>query len=289
LWRGDPDANGRLTLLDHDQKNRSVSIDVLGESIGAATLAPDGLHALATCRGNLAWIDLQSEKTVILTTLSRGAWITATACTNDGLLFAAGDLDGRIDVCDPERGTSIVLSPGGAAVISDLRFSRDATRLVSAQCDGSVNVWDIVTATRLREFTRHDGAATAAEMLPDGHRVISAGLDGTVRIREIDSGRETWREEGGAAGLMALAVSSDGAAVAWGGCDGIISVWDLEHDRTLCEIDSPSSAVWHLAFSPDGETLAATGNERTIRRYKTRTGAEVPGIDTETGIPSDRR
>jgi len=281
--RGGENTNGRLGFYDAHRPGGCASIDVLGEPIGAATLAPDGLYALvATYCGHVAWIDLQSGKTDILIELSRSTGLIAVALSDDQRLFAAADWDGRVFLGDPNSGTSIVLTATGGSAVMHLDFSDDGKQLICARTDGVISVWDLMTGTRLCALTGHEGAATAAALLPDGIHVLSAGRDGTVRMWEATTGREVWRQQTESPGFIALAVTSDGTCAAWGGTDGIVVVWNLEHSRPEMTLRSPGQSIGHLEFSPDGRALSIAGNSGTIWNVDSASGAFLHRIPLDS-------
>jgi WD40 repeat protein len=281
VTRGGDNTNGQVGLLDSDNQNCWLPLDVGGEPIGAATLAPDGLHVLVgTLQGHLAWIDLSTGKTNVLVESSRMTGFTATAVSDDQSCVAAADWFGRVYVGSPLcRGLAVLTSAGAERVVSDLRFSRDGTRLVCAHFNGSVRVWHLGTAPEFREFKGHEGPAAAAEMLPANRHMISTGLDGNVRLWDCETGREIWNESFGKSGILALAVARDGRMAAWGGHDGSIFVWDIERQEIKYEINTAGVAIRHLAFSRGGTILCATGCGNSIRQIDVITGADLPEIE----------
>jgi WD40 repeat protein len=275
--RGSENIYCRLDLYDARQPAGWTSIDVLGEPIGAATLAADGRHALVgTSCGHLVWIDLHSRELSVLIASSRLTAFTATAISDDQHQIAAADWEGKVYVGDPIRGTPIVLTSNETTNVVDLRFSRDGRLLVCARTDGVICIWDLATRMRPLELTRHEGSAIAAELLPDGRRLISAGgFDGTVRMWDIKTGTELWQRQFVSPAIMSLAISSDGSTAAWGGSDGTVIVWNLEASCAELELRVPGQSIGHLEFSPNGNELSIAGSSGPIRTVERESGAVV--------------
>jgi WD40 repeat protein len=258
----------------------AMPIDVAGEPVSAIALGPDSRHlAVATYRGKLLWIDLESSNTAVLVDNLRSSMFTTAAISADGRLLAAADARaGSIYVCSPAQGTMLRLTARRQSSVSVLRFSRDGRRLVSAQSDGSICHWDLATQAVLNEFAGSSQPVTAVEFLPGDQRIISAGVDSVVSIRNLDSGHEEWRGKFEHAGITTLALSPDGRIAALGGYNRRIVVWDLEINEKKFEFKIPAHYVSQLKFAPDGTTLAVAGREAMIRLFDMRLGTEREGI-----------
>ena len=282
--RGGLNAAPQLALHDIHHKTTRLPIDTMGEWCQSAALAVDGRHVLVgTDQGRLWWIAPESsEVPVPLVELPiPTSFFSAAAVAGDGRQVCGGTNTGRIYVCDLARRTSITLTASQKSSVVDVRFSNDHRRLVCAQNNGHISLWELSNGELSQEFADCAGSCRGAAFLSDGERLVSAGLDDAVRIWDIAGGRELWRGEFGLLGVMALDVSADGLSAAWGGCNRKIVVWDLERGRKKLDIATPASVVFHLRFSPDGLLLAAAGSDGTIRLYDTLTGAEHDVIEMD--------
>lgn len=279
LARGEVGLDGPLVLHDLDDSQDRLPIQMPGESVGTMALAPDGRHMLvATRTGRLWWIGLQSAERSLLVELPAGVGFTAVALSADGKLAAAAGSDASIHLCDPDRASPAILDSGLSSRISEMRFSNDGCRFVSAGQNGWLSVWDLRSGKIFRSWKGHDQPVMAAAFLSDD-RLISASLDDTIRIWDISTGHEFWRGEFGLYGVNTLAVSADGRTAAWGGNQRRIVVWDLENARKQYEIPFPASIIWDMQFSPDNNSLAVAGSDGKLCVYDAQTGAEVAGFD----------
>ncbi|MGP0064450.1 MAG: WD40 repeat domain-containing protein [Isosphaeraceae bacterium] len=104
-----------------------------------------------------------------------------------------------------------------------------AGRFASADADGVVKVWDVVTGQLTHLFRGHDGWATAVSFSRDGARLASTGKDGMIRLWEV--GPSTGRDQG----------------------------------RPLKTLAGHDGVVFGVAFSPDGSKLASAGADATVR------------------------
>lgn len=279
LSRGDVGLDGPLLL--HDLNGGRCAIELEDLLPSCAALSPDGLHALVgTWKGELFWINLESMQAERLLQVPDYVGITTAVISADGVLALAAVSDGRIFVFRPQADLAPLVLEGGRASVCSLQCSSDSGKLVSANGDGTVDVWDLVRGERLLRIQGHTGLATAAAFLDGDSKVISAGMDDTVRIWDLADGHEVWRGHFECNGITALALAPDGKTAAWGGFNRRIIVWDLERSHKNFEIPIPASAVLHVKFSPDGKRLAAAGMESTIRLYDSGTGIESRLIET---------
>ena len=142
ISRGESGAEEYLTLHDTTRGNRAARIDAVGEPVVCGALSPDGLHlAVGTPARGLLWIDLKTRDEIVLAEPGRPQEFTAVAVAGDGGLIAAATTSGQIYLCTPGQRTSVILASPRESAISDVRFSRDGARLVSAQACGTVSVW----------------------------------------------------------------------------------------------------------------------------------------------------
>ncbi len=290
LSRGEPSFQAYIALHDVAQPTGRMPIDVMGESINSAALAPDGRHMLTSnFKGELWWINLDSLDSTRLVKLPNRQVVSATAIAADSRWVAAATDSSAICVCDTANMKLTTLHSERHSRISDLRFSNDGKQLVDCHNDGTISLFDVATQKLLQEFIGHEPVVSGADFLADGERIISAGTDDSVRIWDISSGREVWRGEFGLFGIKSLAVSADGAIAAWGGFNRKIIVWDLLRGKKRFEISTAASIIYSLKFSTDGQLLAAAGTEETIRLYNTQTGIEEKRIDVSLphGIQRD--
>jgi WD40 repeat protein len=147
---------------------------------------------------------------------------------------------------------------GHRSRITDLQFSPDGDRMVSASYDFDVRVWELgasafdrrrVATSDLFQLTYVDG----------GRAIVATGRSGDVsRIGLPDGVVQLLGRHNKEA--YALAVSRDGALAVTSGWDGSIALWDLvaggNHRVRAAGGDSSS-----VSLSPDGRWVAAAGHD----------------------------
>ena len=75
--------------------------------------------------------------------------------------------------------------------VTDVIFSPDENRIITASEDTTVKIWDIDSGETLQTISGgHSGAILDADMSPDGHLIITGGEDGLAKIWDVDTKSE---------------------------------------------------------------------------------------------------
>jgi WD40 repeat protein len=69
---------------------------------------------------------------------------------------------------------------GHSGTVSDVSFSLDGSRLLSASSDGTVRIWDVASARTLLVLDTRSGGLRSARMSSDERELITTGNDGRV-------------------------------------------------------------------------------------------------------------
>ena len=160
--------------------------------------------------------------------------------------------------------------PASGRALSDVEFSPDGSRLLTAGQDQTARVWDIRGGrpTEALVTLAHEAWVRRGRFLPDGERVLTvsgsrAWLWALARpdapVRSFEHGGNIY---------SALDLSGDGRRLATAG-DGaraarVIRIWDVDSDAAepLLTLDVEGAWIMGLAFSPDGCCVATAAVER---------------------------
>ena len=91
-------------------------------------------------------------------------------------------------IWDVESGKLITTSTEANNGISDLQFSPDGTKVITATYNPTGQIWDAITGKPLMELKGHTGYLHTAEYSPDGKTIITASQDGTCKVWDAISG-----------------------------------------------------------------------------------------------------
>jgi WD40 repeat protein len=238
----------------------------LGQRAAVMRFGPDGATLLVgTNLGDAVLVDLAGARAMRLvgpTGLARQVAFSA-----DGALAAVLSEDGQVRVWPGRAAGGRRL---GGSRPQRLAFDAAGQRLLAAELDGTVSVWDAARGER-RALVGHAGAVESAAWSPDGARVASGGEDGTVRLWDAaeGTGRVVGRHPGG---VKHVAWAADGARFASAGADGVVRLWSAEGAAAGELAGAAGGALW-VAFSPDGATVAVAAADGGVALWEVATGA----------------
>jgi DNA-binding beta-propeller fold protein YncE len=147
----------------------------------AVTFSPDSkLIVAGTSQGILMW---ESSTGVWLPTSGgQDKTIKSLVFSHDGKTIAGGGR-GFIYLWNVENGEIInFVEDDRLGEANSIDFSPDDSLLVSGTDDGIVRIWDVDSASLLRELTGHTSGINGVSFSPNGYYIASVANDQTIRI-----------------------------------------------------------------------------------------------------------
>lgn len=154
-------------------------------------------------------------------------------------------------------------------------FSPDGARIVSANRDGTLMIWDASTGEVLDTLEGHSGQVKACAFSPDGGRIVSASKDNTLKIWDASSGHELHTLDGHKHFVQACAFSPDGTSIVSGSSDHMIKLWDARTGEELGNMEGHTDGVIAVAFSPDGTRIVSASKDNTLKLWDAYTDLEM--------------
>ena len=150
-----------------------------------------------------------------------------------------------------------------------LAFSPDGSRLMGADWDGALKIWDIAAGREVAATTLTGVGVKVARFSADGKRLAVAGasrplLTGEVRILDAETAREVWSLKGHAITVLDVAFSPDGHRLATSSFDHTVRLWDLTTGQEILKLVD-SDDVYSVRFGSNGRRLIVAAHDRRIR------------------------
>ena len=183
----------------------------------------------------------------------------------DGTLIAAGakneihlwrttDLEDR----DPKP---FAILKGNAKPLVSLTFNVKGDRLLSADKDRTVRIWDVAQQKPVQTLPVHPADVTRVAFNPVDGSMATASKDGMIRLWEPDgTSRLVLDEHAGA--VNDIAFSADGKRLVSAGLDRNVIVWDVALGDIVHKLQGHKTEVRSIALH--GERIASAGYDRAI-------------------------
>lgn len=132
----------------------------------------------------------------------------------------------------------------------------------------TVDLWDIVTKTKVISFKGHQQRIKAITFNSTGELVISASDDNTIKIWHIKS-KKCWQTINNSLretrSLITIpADKTRPELIASSGDDCVIRIYDLTSNK-LAVLEGHTRSIWSLAYCADSDYLYSCGEDETIK------------------------
>jgi WD40 repeat protein len=155
-------------------------------------------------------------------------------------------------------------------------FSHDGRWLVTASFDGSAQVWDVETGSRIGSPMLHHTLVNSAAFSPDNSRVVTASQDGVGQVWDAASGLaigQPMRHEGP---VTYATFSPDGRRVLTSSFDCTVRIWDAARGAPIGQPLRQPRPVTFAAFSPvDGQRVVTASWDNTAHVWDLASGMPI--------------
>ncbi|MFF8377328.1 NB-ARC domain-containing protein [Streptomyces sp. NPDC015661] len=262
LWSTHRGTPSRLTLGPVGERGASVGALAISRVLGdgsarVATVATDGTLELwhADTGERLAsaapWRD---DGPLCVAFPPNRDWIAVGGRRTGVVRMSAEDLardEARLATIGPVV-NAVAVAPSG-----------DWT--VSAEANGTLQIWDETPARDRWRITAHSGPATAVAVSPDGTWLVSGGEDGTVAVWDRSTRACRARYKAHTGRVHAVTVTADGRRLISTGEDGTVKVWAGDGPERIGSGDG--EGMRRIAVADGGGRLAVVHRDGRTRLW----------------------
>jgi len=253
-----------------------------GANADSLAISPDGkLIVAGLASGEIIVWELRTGRALRTFAAHTASTLRVTFSPN-GRMLVSGGADSAAKVWDTATWQELRTHRGSfdRALLNQLHFSADGTRLVVAGYTAETLWCDAASGEILRRFK---GYITAAAVSPDGKTLAAARYD--VMLYDTDSGEEkaVW-PAASQSEMKGMAFSPNGQLLATGTDDGTVTLWDVASGAAK-PFPADLRPCRSLVFSRDG-TRVIVGIGPRIKILDTRTGQTVLALQGQgtTGL-----
>ena len=173
-------------------------------------------------------------------------------------------------------GTIVCSYRGHLTSVRSLSWSPNGQRIVSANDDKTVHVWDTSSGSNLYLYQDPSDVVRCVAWSSDGSRIATAGIDALVRVWDVATNRLIVIYRGHIGdGVNAMAWSPAQQLLASAGNDGTVHVWDATAGQPITIYRGHSGSVNTVAWSLDGKRIVSGGSDTSVQAWEALTGKSV--------------
>ena len=169
-------------------------------------------------------------------------------------------LERDVEIFDAITGARTSVFRGHKKPISSLAFSLDGTLLLSGDCQGIFNLWDIQTGGVIKTFGDDTTPFSAGSISPDNATIALGGEDGTIYLSDVQA-RKLHPIKGAGTRIRSISFSpTDPRRLLWLSGDSTVQQWGTDGSQIGASYCDPDiTRVQDLAYSSDGTRFVFCG------------------------------
>ena len=169
--------------------------------------------------------------------------------------------------------------PGDFFPVTAIALSPNGKILASGSMNGSIQLWNIATGSKIRTLQGHSDRIESVAFSPDGKTLASGSNDETIKLWNVATGTEIGSVQGSFFSVYSVTFSPNGKTLVSGSSDGTIKLWDVSTTKEILTLLGHTAKVSAVAFSPDGKILASGSDDRIIKLWNVATAGEILTFD----------
>ncbi|HSE82425.1 MAG TPA: AAA family ATPase [Gaiellaceae bacterium] len=166
--------------------------------------------------------------------------------------------------------------PGRRVRVQFAELNRWGTRVVTADTDGRVQLWDARTRVRERTLSGAGGTTRDIAFSPGGD-LVAAAQQKLVRVWTTSTGEQLSEMHGHQDLVNLVEFRADGENVLSASADGTARVWEARTGLPLLDLRGHTGSVETAGYLPGGSEVVTVSEDATARVWDVETGAELRG------------
>ncbi|MBN1648787.1 MAG: ankyrin repeat domain-containing protein [Spirochaetales bacterium] len=162
----------------------------------------------------------------------------------------------RIVGVDTETGTELFSLEGKQDNIDLMAFSGSGKYMITADLDGTINIWDAKTRRLLSVLAGHSNVINGFDISPDEQKLISASKDNSIKIWDIKTGRLINTYNNHSRSVDCVIFVPDGKSF-FSAAGNTLVEQDSASGKVISTFSSFDYSIDQLHMLPDGKSLLA--------------------------------
>ena len=153
-----------------------------------------------------------------------------------------------------------------------VKFSPDASLLLSCSTDGKVYVWNARVGQLNYCLLTHLGAVRSCNFSPrDGRFIASCGDDRCIKLWDVKNYSNVTTLKGHSQVVWDINFSPGGTFIVSSSSDKTARVWDTRDSKCVMALEGHTGPVVYSKFSPDGRYICTCSWDKTLRIWDLQT------------------
>ena len=243
--------------------------------------APDGLSMLTASSGIKIWDYFYGIERYNLS--SHRGEVTSASFSPDGAFILTGSWDNTVKLWSADLLIESLKLKENVSRKLDANYSADGTRMVIADENGTVLVYDTQTGAVVGGWSVGVRVHTASFNPQDNNRVVTAGDRGQVIVWVLGNDQPVLVINAHEGIVFSAAYSPDGRSIVSASEDHSSKVWDAESGNLLNVLDNDQlSEIYNARFSNDGTRIVTASQDRIARIWDAQTAQLLLKLEGHT-------
>lgn len=177
-----------------------------------------------------------------------------------------------------DRNDFLCVQKRHSSLVKTACFARTRHTILTADCGGTIRVWDPDKAEELRVLHQRDSMIVHAAYDQNDHRIVASVLNRSAVIWDVQLGVQVSQLAPGRHGVRMSSFSPDGHLVISALDKSAAQIWDAHTGQLVLELDHDGASLCTAEFSQTGDQVLTSQSDTTVMIADTASGLELARI-----------